>query len=522
MTVSVERLLAAGCYLERPSRVARTYSLDELTEAGFYCPAPSRSDIGDEIQIGEDISKKLPLTNQQRLRTIDDPKWKSGDKSRQDEALMCAILAQGHTPEDTLATFLASPRGDNVRQRKNGHSEDYLQRTVRKALDWWDERKDKPALLSVEVVDSSKKRQAFEDSDLPEQCLDGWLGEVCQKKMPEFPRAFSWLALLAAASVLIPAETRMRCNLFVALVGALHSGKSSACERAFQLLGLKGEPKLLELKAGSAEGLAEYVGNLDGEPRLLYPDELAHLLEKSMIERSSFPRFLTTAFYSDQQQLTVMKRKAVNFNARLSILGGVVEDQFGDLFGSATTGGLHDRFLFGRCPRGYKYLWRDKSGEKPILREPVTVRLHSSVFDERDRWITELKIEPRVAELCLRVATICAAFSQRPLLTRSMMRPALALAKYQMRARIVLQPNPGEHPDAKCAFKVRTYLEQNARGEWIARRRVYRSINGVRLGPGVFDRTLRNLEFNGEIESGKSGRESMIRLVQDAKVASAK
>jgi len=367
------------------------------------------------------------------------------------------------------------------------------------------------------------------DSDMPDSCLDGWLGEIYRTRMADFPRAYAWPALLVAASVLVPRETKSRTNLFVDLDGPVHSGKSSAFEKAFHLMSLR-KPTLMALKTGSAEGLAEYTGEAGGATRLLYPDELAHLLEKSMIERSSLPRFLTTAFYQDEQILTVAKRKVLTFNARLSVAGGTVDDEFGDLFGHATTGGLHDRFLFGKCPTGYQYLWQDFSeepaefvpngdGDVPFSgssHQPVVVSLGSDVWQERNRWIKELGIQPRVAEICLRCAVICASFDGRQNLTAAMLGPALELAKYQTRVRIVLQPNPGENPDARCAFAIRNWLSRNAPGgQWIGRRDLYLGMHAARLGPGVFDRALLHMEFNGELESGKSGRTKIVRLVDD-------
>jgi hypothetical protein len=285
----------------------------------------------------------------------------------------------------------------------------------------------------------------------------------------------------------------------------------------------------MALKTGSAEGLAEYTGETGGATRLLYPDELAHLLEKSMIERSSLPRFLTTAFYQDEQILTVAKRKVVNFNARLSVAGGTVDTEFGDLFGHATTGGLHDRFLFGKCPTGFQYLWEDSSEEPPAFTpaiddgsmfdatgQPVPVEIDKGVWQERNRWLKELGIQPRVAEICIRCAAICASFDGRRTLTAEMLGPAMQLARYQMRVRIILQPNPGENPDARCAFAIRNWLTRNApNNQWIERRDLYLGIHAARLGPGVFDRSLMNMEFNGEVERGKVGRAKAVRLLDE-------
>src|SRR6185312_13264172 len=100
----------------------------------------------------------------------------------------------------------------------------------------------------------------------------------------------------------------------------------------------------------SAEGLVEKLQDAEpGAIRLVFVDELAHLLAKAAIERSSFPYILNTAYYEDQQSGGT-KGKLFSVDCRLSLSGGVVEQLFGDSFGMATTGGLYDRFIFGLCP----------------------------------------------------------------------------------------------------------------------------------------------------------------------------
>ena len=105
---------------------------------------------------------------------------------------------------------------------------------------------------------------------------------------------------------------------------------------------------------GSAEALVEILkGQLCC---LLSVDELAHLLAKAAIDRSSFPFVLNRAFYSDRI-IGGSKKEPWEIDCRISIAGGIVEDLFGDAFGYATTGGLHDRFLFGLCPQPYEHLF---------------------------------------------------------------------------------------------------------------------------------------------------------------------
>ncbi len=376
----------------------------------------------------------------------------------------------------------------------------------------------------VQVVTAKPKPVII--PDVPLEVLDGKLGRLAVEQMSAFPRAYSYFALLAAASVLVPTETNSRANLFVCLEGPVHTGKSSAFNYAFKLLPPK--ERLMKCKAGSAEGLVKRIGDMGGRPILLYPDELAHLLEKSQIEGSSFPRFLTTAFYEDTDELIMAKGKDVKYNARLSLAGGLVTEQFGDLFGSATTGGLYDRFLFGRAPTGARYLWRPLDDVQSVITEDslytemfVPVRMDGSVLDERDRWIMKEGIDDRVAELALRCAVVAASFDGRSDLTADMLGPTYEMAKYQTRARLVLQPNPGENPDARMAFSIRNWMAEHAQhGAPAERRDVYRGVSAQRLGPAVFDRAIRSMAFNGELEIVKDdkcrdARPAQIRMVSD-------
>jgi hypothetical protein len=380
-------------------------------------------------------------------------------------------------------------------------------------------KKAEQTLQDAPIVDViSPTEIKAKDTDMPTECLDSWLGSVCREHMADFPRAYAWPALLAAASVLVPRDTNHRTNLFVDIDGPVHSGKSSAYDKAFKLLGLS-DPVLMKLKSGSAEGLAARIGDVAGAARLLYPDELAHLLEKTAIENASFARFLTTSFYDDRQDMTVAKGKQISFNARLTVAGGSVDDQFEDLFGAVSTGGLYDRFLFGKCPTGFQYRWRPLDEVVPVIfpdenRESRAQKVYvkSDVFDERDKWLAD-GMQPRVAELVIRCATICASLDNRNLLTADMLAPAYALGMYQMKVRALLQPNVGLNPDAQIAIKIRNLLATLPTEKWIGRRELYRNIHAYRLGPSVFDRALRAMQFNGELEIGKQGKQETIRLI---------
>jgi len=361
--------------------------------------------------------------------------------------------------------------------------------------------------------DSTALPHTISRVDMPESVLDGRVGEICQQCFGNYPLAYAWGSLVTTAGTLVPRNGEpLRTNLFWAPVGPTDSGKSATQEAAFQALGMSPQNELLiEGKFGSAEGLIERLGDVEpGARRFIWVDELAHLLSKAAIDRASFVHILNTAYYRDQQS-GGSKGKQFNLDCRLTIAGGLVEDLFDRSFGAATTGGLYDRFVFGLCPQPHRFLWRPFE-EKPVKLNPFPASVNREVWDVRDEWIKNENIAPRVAEHSLRIAYICACADGRPELRGNQLEPALAFAKYQMRVRGVLAPNPGENPDAQCAVAIRNWLTEHAgNGEDVKRRDLDRGIHSNRYGPGLFNRCLTNLFFNGEIEMADDGR--IVRLL---------
>jgi hypothetical protein len=274
---------------------------------------------------------------------------------------------------------------------------------------------------------------------------------------------------------------------------------------------------LLKLKAGSAEGLAQSIGDASGKAVLLYPDELSHLLTKAKIENASFPQVLNDLFYEDFQKLTVVHRKEITLNTRLSIAGGIVTEQFDDCFGAATTTGLYDRFLFALGPEHFSYVWKPFD-EEPVEISPTRVEIDSSVFDERKRWRTELEIEPRVAEIAFRSAIICASFDGRTVLHANDLGPALALAKCQMRIRQFLKPSRAQNAEAVVVNKIVSYLKLHE--GWVNRRELVQKTHVMdRFGPTVVQRAFAALRSTGDIEErtqkddGRGRPSRFVRLV---------
>jgi hypothetical protein len=339
--------------------------------------------------------------------------------------------------------------------------------------------------------------------DMPEEALDGRLGELCQRRLLCYglPRAYAYLALVTAAGALVPPSAQ-RTNLFTCLVGDVGTGKSVSINAAYLVMGVP-ETIRQNMKAGSAEGLMLHLADAFGDHRSVVVDELGHLLAKSRIDGASFPFVLNQAYYNTAFEMIIARGKKIPVNCQLGVIGGLVSNAFGESFSSATTLGLHDRFVFGRCPEPWEFNWRPLDSRSEVT-EPCRVEIADDVWEARDSW----KLPGRVTENALRVAVIAAAFSGRLVLQAKHLAPARAFAEYQKRVRQVLRPNPGENPDAICAFQILNALPEAG---WMEHRELYRKIHGDKFGPGVFRKAVENLTFTGDIEADKSGRKARYR-----------
>lgn len=352
--------------------------------------------------------------------------------------------------------------------------------------------------------------------DMPETVLDGRLGEICATRMSAFPRAYAWHALLAVGSVLVPRVQGRRVNLYAALVGPVHSGKTQAIQFA-QSLFCVGSPVVMDMLSGSAEGLTKEVGDASGDPRLFSPDELGHLLEKSKIENSSYSFILNRAYYDTGFKVRMRHGQIANFNCELSIVGGLVEERFQDLFGATTTGGLYDRFIFGLCPGNsvYDYFPFDGVRATSSLDLLVPVAIDSGVWKMKSQWLTDNPaLNMRIVEHAIRAAAICASFDGRHTLRPSNLGPALEFIKYQTKIRKLLQPNPGKNFEAIVAHKMLDYLAR-LDGRFVSRRQMLRAIHAYDYGLSIADRALTMLDANGDVAIHKIGKQILVRLVSE-------
>ena len=385
----------------------------------------------------------------------------------------------------------------------------------------------------AEILDALPKESKLVSArieDMPSGVLIGRLGEACQEHMRSFPLAYSWLSLVVHAGLFVPQNSlsALRTNLYFAPVGPPHDGKSMASTYAQGLLGIeKNNLPLVDVMSGSAEGLIKMIGDSKGEARLVNPDELGFLLERSSLDGASFPYVLNRAFYDTMFSLTTSGGKMVPFNCRLSLIGGISissegdYEAFGDLYGPKTVGGLYDRSLFGLKPSGFEYEFIPFCGGPAAvamglanLKAPSVTQ---DVWEAKNHWVKQYGLNPRTTESAIRVAGICAAYDGVALLRpQDIEKSVIALSEYETRLQLILKPNTGKNDDGVLANKFLNYLRRNGpNGEWLSERDMLRNTHAYDLGTRS-DRVLASLEYNGEIERGsslvKGGRKRLVRI----------
>jgi hypothetical protein len=359
------------------------------------------------------------------------------------------------------------------------------------------------------------------------------LGEIFRDRMSHlFPIDYGWLSLIHCAGVLVPPSPRNGLiasdsddltNLYTALVGPTGSGKSASWTYARQCLGINSETKnFYDVKAGSAETLFKKIQEEQrtgtfGDQLLLDVDEYSHLFKKIGIDGASFASILTSGFYKKIQNVLIGGGKDVSINCAISWIGGIVSEEFEDLFGSSTIGGLYDRFMFGVCPTEFRLAYQKFQGPAAIV-NPVAVDIDPSVYEATAAWRKDHPEFSREQEIATRFAKIIASFDGRSTLYGKDMEGApLQFAIEQSRIRLFLKPNAGDNPDAKVANAVISLLERKTKpGEWMTLGQIKNGVNTFRmkLGPNVLERALNSLSRQEDIEymNGK-GRSKLIRLV---------
>lgn len=107
------------------------FSIEYFKKAGMYIEKPDGLDV--EVDNGRVIPMDSLPSGARKLLLNPGGTSHGGDFNRQDSAAITSMLTGGIKPQDVFATFAKSPRGKHAAERKPGHLDDYITRTIEKA-----------------------------------------------------------------------------------------------------------------------------------------------------------------------------------------------------------------------------------------------------------------------------------------------------------------------------------------------------------------------------------------------------
>ncbi|HXP67853.1 MAG TPA: DNA-primase RepB domain-containing protein [Candidatus Dormibacteraeota bacterium] len=411
-----------------------------------------------------------------------------------------------------------------------------------------DERVIREPYIEVEAEDEVVEvGDAPQVLDMPESAIpDCSLGYVLHKYMETFPRAYAWPALLTVAGTMVPLPAPSanesiatsvgkgsQTNLFTALIGDIHSGKSQAIEYARYNLGLR-KTCYTDVKAGSVEGLLAKLMKDGGGvfvPRQLMwdVDEWSHFFKKAGIDNAAFVDVLNTGFNRPEFHLTIAGGKEIDLTCALSIIGGIVTDKIQECFNSSSTGGFYDRFLFGVCPTQNPFVYFPVE-DQPLAKDDSLVSLTELSPAKINRSVWELaaqwkKADPslgRSVEVTVRCASIIASFDQRSEINAKDLEAMRPFLDYQQLCRSTVVPSSGITHDAKMSNAILGWLRRHTvDGQWAKQRDLKHGISRPleELGPKVYTATLWSLgkmqAIETKVQPNSGTREShLIRLAK--------
>ena len=316
-------------------------------------------------------------------------------------------------------------------------------------------------IANAKAAEEAKRNEGAavpeEELVMPESCMAGYLGEMARKL--QAPLGYAYPAVLAVYAGRWGMATKsVRSNLFVDLVGSIHSGKTRTAKRALQIIVGSGAEKFHDHMASSDAALVEMLGGKKEDkiedkwapPTLIYEDEMQDAMNKMAIEKSSLPNKLNKLFYFDEISHSVKKSHnvAIANVTVLSCLTCADSAEFQELWGKNTVSGLYDRHIFGFAPAKWQWddLWEDQELVKPEERRPTPVKVDKDIFDMKNEW-ANTEGRGRLAEIALRIAVITtAAQGDKEAdgyahVTEEYMRKALEFAEFQERFREKYKPS---------------------------------------------------------------------------------
>jgi len=294
----------------------------------------------------------------------------------------------------------------------------------------------------------------------------GKLAEIA-KRSPALQLGWFYPALLGVASALDIEDVRhdqwrVRGNIYVALLGAVGSGKNVHMDAAKAALFVpNGESVYVEDTPSSHGGLMNQLSEEEPLTRLLFLDELVSVFNACSITGSNLPSMLCTLWNKDKTGSSVRKSRDVVYG-KLSILGGLAINDAADfsrVFGASTVKGMYDRFLFGYSTTPVKFNRKNL----PSFAEAVDVKpVHFAdwVYDAKDEWIGDDPLRGRMSEHILRVAMVTAAVNGDMEITKPCLEAAFRFVEWQLRLRGVFKPGVAETKEAECYEAVYSALRE--------------------------------------------------------------
>ena len=301
------------------------------------------------------------------------------------------------------------------------------------------------------------------------RALYGKLGDLAVAST--MPLGWAYVGILAVASALDihDRDGHVRSNIYAGLIAPVGTSKTAVAEAIEKSIFL---PSLTvsTTTPGSDRGLIKMLGT-DGNTTLLIEDEFRAVLDKCAIPNSTLPKVLCKLW--GKNRAGVSDKKGVDeCDGKLCILGNIpAEDavDFGKAFGTSTTKGLYDRFLFGYDTTAVKY--RPLNITATVFPGPMVVRVPNWAWEAKDLWAGDKPERRRLTEHALRVALITTACNGEREITCASMAAAFRLAELQERIRLVFGPGLAETKDAEAyeaihAALLDTYRRQLQSGKF--------------------------------------------------------
>jgi energy-coupling factor transporter ATP-binding protein EcfA2 len=284
------------------------------------------------------------------------------------------------------------------------------------------------------------------------------LGDIASK-YHTLPRGWLVPALIGFGGAMgyEDAHRRVKSNEYVALIGPTRMGKSATLDTVERIVPI--DPGTVKRQTPSSDrGLLKLLS--EDEPRhvLLLQDEARSMLTKAAIEGSTLS-FLLNELWSRDTVGAVDKKTDEKMHGYLSMVICVTAQDpsdFAEVFGTLTTHGLYNRFLFGYSSQRLPH---PPTAQMMALPEPKAVRVPDWVWEAKEAWAA-VDLQPRLAltEHLLRVALITAGMAGDREITKEGFEAAMRFMEWQQRVRAAYGPGVARNEQAVAFTKAHAAL----------------------------------------------------------------